>query len=67
MPGFFIWNTALHVEKGEHWVAVYVSDDYKVEFFDSFAHSPMYYGWNLTGDVSYNKKLVHDECMVYDK
>ena len=69
MPGFFIWNNDLYSGKGEHWLAVFVSDNYKVEFFDSFGHSPQYYGWNIKGDVDFNKKSLQspdsDVCGMY--
>jgi hypothetical protein len=65
IPGFFICNTALYVERGEHWV----SDDYNVEFFDSFGKSPQFYGWDISGNVKYNKKTLQsldsDVCGMY--
>lgn len=56
--GFYVWNTAKHSEKGEHWVAVHVSNYHKVEFFDSFGKPPTFYGWNISGGVKYNKKSL---------
>ena len=69
MPGFFIWNTDLYSGKGKHWVAIYVTDTHKVEFFDSFAHSPQFYGWDISQYVLFNQKPlqspVSDVCGMY--
>ncbi len=69
MPGCFIWNTALHDAKGEHWVAIYISINHDVEFFDSFGEPPRTYGWNISGNVKFNKKVLQssnsDVCGMY--
>lgn len=69
IPGFFIWNNDLYTGTGEHWLAVFVSDAYKVEFFDSFGQPYQFYGWNILGDVKYNKKSLQspdsDVCGMY--
>lgn len=44
----FIANTSPHNESGQHWVAFYVVDEKRGEFFDSFAHPPEYYSRKFT-------------------
>lgn len=69
LPGFYFWNNGLYSSSGEHWLATYVTNDYTVEFFDSFGNSPQFYGWNIIGDVMYNKKSLQapdsDICGMY--
>jgi len=69
MPGYFLWNTDLYSGKGVHWVCVYVSPTQEVEFFDSFAKPPQFYGWDISQDVKYNKKPLQstdsDVCGMF--
>lgn len=69
LPGFYIWNTGLFASAGEHWVAIYVTEDHNVEFFDSFGKSPKFYGWDISQSINYNKKplqsLDSDVCGMY--
>ena len=39
-PVSLVVNTHPHNLPGEHWLAIYLSDDKKGEFFDSYGHAP---------------------------
>ena len=39
-PTCFIANVDSSGEPGSHWIACYISDTQRIEFFDSFGHSP---------------------------
>lgn len=46
--GGSIVNTAKRGEKGRHWVAFWVTGK-EIFFFDSAGHSPVHYGFDLSG------------------
>ena len=39
-PAAFIANVDTSEESGTHWLAFYMADRYRMEFFDSFGHAP---------------------------
>lgn len=41
-PSAYVCNTDPHTEDGEHWVAIYVDDCGRGEFFDSYGLPPLY-------------------------
>ena len=43
--------------KGKHWLALWMSED-GIEFFDSFARPPRYYGLSLSGPVFLQDQLL---------
>lgn len=58
-PSCFIFNTDPHDRPGEHWIAVYIDNKGKCQFFDPFGNSPSYYGLEnyfskISKNVSFN-------------
>ena len=43
---FFIVNTITNVRKMGHWILFYIKN-FRLYFFDSFAMSPVEYGWDI--------------------
>jgi len=65
-PCGLIVNTDKSYLPGRHWLAFYFESKDKVEFFDSYGHSPEYF--NFTADVYNNKRLqssTSDVCGQY--
>ena len=42
-PSFFVFNTDNRSEPGEHWLAIFIDEDKKAEFFDSYGNHPRYF------------------------
>ena len=46
LQGGYIMNTDNIDGPGVHWIALWMDSD-RLEFMDSFGHSPEYYGWSF--------------------
>ena len=64
-PRLLVANTDPHYKRGQHWVAVYISRQGPVKFFDSFGHALEYYNINfvrfltkINRGIKYNDKIV---------
>ena len=55
-PYGYIVNTDKSDQQGTHWLAVYVESSTKMEFFDSYGHSPQFY--NFDHKMLYNTKKL---------
>lgn len=72
-PACFILNTHVRTKPGEHWLAVYIDEENKLEFFDSYGRAPDLYKLtnylnNLSKDVSYNRQRIQGNsqfCGLY--
>ena len=42
-PRLLVCNTDPSDKPGRHWIAIYVDDDGRVDFFDSFGRRPIHY------------------------
>jgi len=62
-PSCLIINTDPRSEPGEHWLALYYNKYGYADFFDSYAHSPEYFGldeyiFRTSVGCDYNKKRI---------
>jgi len=64
-PISFIINTDPSNKPGEHWVALYINEDNKAEYFDSFGRSPIdlinFLKLNSVKEIIYNKNII--QCL----
>jgi uncharacterized circularly permuted ATP-grasp superfamily protein len=52
-PRGYILNTAASDMPGSHWVAMYLTEDGKGEFWDSYDQAPEFYNQNFTQTLRY--------------
>ena len=62
-PSCFIVNTHKQNQPGEHWLAVYIDSNMKIDFFDSFGRPPEefklhQYLSSISIQINYNKKQI---------
>lgn len=62
-PGGYIVNTDNADGPGIHWVALWVEED-SVEFMDSFAHDPEYYGWSFSLSLLMNARQLQSDNAI---
>jgi hypothetical protein len=74
-PRGYILNTDASDMPGSHWVAIYITEDGKGEFWDSYGQAPGFYNQNFTfldkhcGTFTWNKIILQvpssDVCGQY--
>lgn len=57
---FYVTNTAVSGEKGEHWVVFYFKEDGPDEFFDSLGRSPDAHGFSPSRPYLMNRDQIQD-------
>ena len=63
-PCCFILNSDSSNQPGSHWLAIYLPNDCCLEFFDSYALPPSFYGFSFTSTISNNKLLQSNSSNV---
>lgn len=62
-PGGYIVNSDIEAGGGEHWMALWVTDQ-EVEFMDSFAEEPEYYGLTFLFPMLMNSRQLQSDNAV---
>jgi len=62
-PSCMVINNQKSTHAGEHWIAIHYFRNKKAQFFDSFGHSPTFYGLEsymkqTSNSYTYNSKKV---------
>ena len=71
-PSCFVSNTDESHSPGEHWVAFYIANPNRIEFFDSYGMPPSVYGftlnvscYNTTQYQSFDSNVCGHYCIFY--
>ena len=64
LPGGYIVNTDNSDQRGQHWIALWRSENGHIEFMDPLGQKPEYYGWKFTVPVQWNQRQIQSDDSI---